>query len=131
MKGWIKDTVGLGTLLWLLGYLTSIVLFFTPFVEIMGWIITAVFTPVTIVITWWWFKDRDLPLPYFAGVGVAWTGIAVVLDYLFIVQLFQADYYQTDVFLYYALTFLIPVGVGFYLIESRGSKGKAYKRISL
>lgn len=54
--------------------------------------------------------------------------IAVVLDYLFIVQLFQADYYQADVFLYYALTFLTPVGVGLYLIESRRSKTKAYKK---
>ncbi|MDT8358053.1 MAG: hypothetical protein RQ758_06065 [Methanomicrobiaceae archaeon] len=116
--------LGLGTLLWLLGYLTSLVLFFTPFAEIMGWIITAIFTPVTIVITWWWFKDRDLFLPYFIGVGVAWTVIAVVLDYLFIVQLFSADYYQSDVFLYYALTFLIPVGVGLSLIESRSAKSE-------
>ena len=122
MNEWFKDAVGLGIILWLLGYLTSIVLFFTPFVGIMGWIITVVFTPITIVITWWWFKDRDLPLPYFAGVGMAWTVIAVILDYLFIVQLFQADYYQLDVFLYYALTFLIPVGVGLYLIESRRQK---------
>jgi hypothetical protein len=41
--------------------------------------------------------------------------IAVVLDYLFIVQMFQATYYEADVFVYYALTFLIPVGVGLYL----------------
>jgi hypothetical protein len=29
--------------------------------------------------------------------------------------LFQATYYEADVFVYYAVTFLIPVGVGLYL----------------
>jgi hypothetical protein len=117
MKEWIKDTIGLGIMLWLIGYLVSVVLFFSPFAGIMGWIISAVFTPVTIAITWWWFRARNLPLTYYAGVGMAWTVIAVVFDYLFIVQLFQATYYGPDVFLYYALTFLIPVCVGYYLVR--------------
>lgn len=119
MKNWIKDAVGLGTLLWLFGYVASLVLFFTPFVNNMGWIISAIFAPVTIVITWLWFRARDLPLLYFVKVGIVWTVIAIVLDYLFIVQLFQATYYETDVFVYYALTFLIPAGVGLYLKWSR------------
>jgi len=29
MKQWIKDTAGLGTGLWLIGYLASLALFFT------------------------------------------------------------------------------------------------------
>jgi cation transport ATPase len=116
MKQWIKDTAGLGTVLWLIGYLSSLVLFFTPYAGIMGWILLAVFTPVTIVIAWWWFRHRaPLPLHYYAGVGAAWVIIAAVLDYLFIVLLFQASYYEADVFVYYAVTFLIPVGVGLYL----------------
>lgn len=119
MKNWIKDAVGLGTLLWLFGYVASLVLFFTPFVNNLGWIISAIFTPITIVITWLWFRARDLPLLYFVKVGIVWTVIAIVLDYLFIVQLFQATYYETDVFVYYALTFLIPAGVGLYLNWSR------------
>ena len=42
--------------------------------------------------------------------------IAIVLDYLFIVKLFGAiTYYGLDVLLYYALAFLIPVGVGVFL----------------
>jgi len=119
MKAWIRDTAGLGTALWLLGYLASLMLFFTPFAGNMGWILTAVFTPVTLAVTWWWFRGRALPLTYFAGVGIAWTAIAVLLDYLFIVRLFQAPYYGPDVYLYYALTFLIPVGVGLYLTRTR------------
>jgi hypothetical protein len=119
MKQWIKDTAGLGTGLWLIGYLLSLVLFFSPFAALMGWILLIVCTPVTIAIAWWWFSARDLALEYYAGVGIAWTALAVVLDYLFIVLLLQATYYGPDVFVYYALTFLIPVGVGLYLIRTR------------
>jgi hypothetical protein len=116
MKQWIIDTAGLGTALWLIGYLASLVLFFSPYAGIMGWILIAIFTPVTIVIVWWWFGKREpLPLQYYAGVGIAWVLIAILLDYLFIVLLFQAGYYEPDVFVYYTVTFLIPVGVGLYL----------------
>ena len=113
----LKDTAGLGTLFWLIGYLASLALYFTPLSSTMGWIILAVFTPFTILVTWWWFEKRErLSLRYYAGVGVSWMLIAVVLDYLFIVKLFgAAAYYAPDVFLYYALMFLIPVGVGLYL----------------
>ena len=116
MKQWITDTVSLGIALWLMGYLASLVLFFTPYAATMGWILTALLTPVTIAITWWWFRKRErLSLQYYAGVGVVWVLIAVVFDSLFIVMLFQATYFSPDVFVYYALTFLIPVGVGLYL----------------
>ncbi|MDP3562963.1 MAG: hypothetical protein Q8R70_00585, partial [Methanoregula sp.] len=77
-------------------------------------------TPVTIAIVWWWFRKRErLSLQYYAGVGIAWVLIAIVLDYLFIVLLFQAHYYETDVFVYYTVTFLIPVGMGQYLNRGR------------
>jgi hypothetical protein len=112
----LKDTMGLGTLFWLIGYLASMVLYFSPFPDNLGWIILVIFTPFTIRVTWWWFRSRKhLSLQYYAGVGVAWALIAVVLDYLFIVLLFKATtYYAPDVFLYYALMFLIPAGVGLY-----------------
>jgi hypothetical protein len=42
-----------------------------------------------------------------------------VPDYLFIVLLFHATCYGPDVFVYYALTFLVPVGVGLYLVLAR------------
>lgn len=120
MKQWIKDTAGPGTGLWLIGYLASLVLFFTPYAGIMGWILFVIFTPVTFAIAWWWFRRRDpLPLRYYAAVGVAWVLIAVVLDYLFIVLLFGGTYYGTDVFLYYTMTFLIPIITGLYLARVR------------
>lgn len=120
MKQWVKDFVLLGVGLWLLGYLSSLLLFFSPYQSSMGWIITAVFTPVTIAVAWWWFRTRDLPLSYYVKVGIAWTVIAILLDYLFIVRLFQTPYYEVDVFVYYALTFLIPVGVGIFITRSYG-----------
>ena len=120
MKQLVKDTAGLGTALWLIGYLASLVLFFTPYAGVMGWILLAVFTPVTILIVLWWFRKRErLPLQYYAGVGAAWVLIAIVLDYLFIVLLFHANYYGIDVFVYYAVTFLIPVVVGLLVNRSR------------
>jgi hypothetical protein len=125
MKQLLKDTAGLGTALWLIGYLAALVLFFSPYAGVMGWILLAIFTPVTIAIVWWWFRKRErLPLPYYAGVGVAWVLIAIVLDYLFIVLLFHANYYGIDVFVYYAVTFLIPVGVGLFLNRIWNEPGK-------
>lgn len=117
MQQVFKDTAGLGIFFWLLGYLAGIVLFFTPFAGSMGWIILVLFTPFTIVVTWWWFRPRErLSLRYYAGVGIFWMLVAVVLDYLFIVLLFRSSaYYSLHIFLYYALMFLIPVGVGIYL----------------
>ncbi|MCQ8894026.1 MAG: hypothetical protein NQU46_05285 [Methanolinea sp.] len=122
MGQWVRDMVGLGVFLWLLGYIASILLFFSPYAPIMGWVITPAFIPVTIAITWWWFRRRRLPLSYYIRVGLVWTVIAVVFDYLFIVVLFHATYYAIDVFLYYGLTFLIPVGVGLFIDQSEGKK---------
>ena len=125
MQQILKDTAGPGILFWLAGYVVGIVLFFTPFKESMGWIMLVTFTPFTIAVTWWWFRQREhLSLQYYAGVGVAWTLIAVVLDYLFIVTLLKTrTYYAPDVLLYYALMFLIPVGVGMYLDRKRAGTG--------
>jgi hypothetical protein len=113
----LKDTAGLGTFFWLLGYLASLALYFSPVPYSIGWVLLVIFTPFTIGVTWWWFNQRErLPLQYYAGVGIAWTLIAIVLDYLFIVLLFNAaEYYMPDVLLYYVLMFFIQGGVGLYL----------------
>jgi len=43
-----------------------------------------------------------------------WTIIAVVFDYIFIVKLLKPldFYYKLDVYLYYSLTFILPILVG-------------------
>lgn len=112
----IIDTLGLGTFFWLLGYLASLVLYLSPVPYSIGWVLLVVFTPFTIGVTWWWFRQRERhPLTWYMGVGISWMLLAVVLDYLFIVLLFGAvEYYVPDVILYYALMFLIPAGIGFF-----------------
>lgn len=51
----------------------------------------------------------------YIGLGMIWTLLAVLLDYLFIVKFFKStDYYKLDVYVYYALTFILPVLVGWY-----------------
>jgi hypothetical protein len=57
---------------------------------------------------------REKFMCYF-GLGLIWTLMAVLLDYLFIVKLFQStDYYKADIYVYYGLTFVLPMAVGFY-----------------
>jgi len=121
----LKDTAGLGILFWLIGYLAGLILYFTPFSGSTGWILFVLFTPFTVLVTWWWFRYRDgLSLRYYAGVGIAWMLLAVVPDYLFIVVLLRPEaYYSLHIFLYYALMFLIPVGVGTYLARAGEHKG--------
>ena len=115
MKQFLKDA-GLGLALWLIGWILGIVLFLTPLAPVMGWILFVCLTPVTAVVTYWWFAGRGLPMAYFAKIAVTWTLIAILSDYLFIVLLFHpAAYYQPDVLAYYAATLLLPVGVGWYL----------------
>jgi len=116
MKQFLKDGAGLGLAFWLIGYTLGIVLFLTPLAPVMGWILFICLTPVMAVVTYWWFSGRGLPWGYFVKIAVAWTAIAILFDYLFIVLLFHpAAYYQPDVLAYYAVTFLLPLGVGWYL----------------
>jgi hypothetical protein len=44
--------------------------------------------------------------------------MAVALDYIFLVKLFKAtDYYKVDVYVYYVLTLLLPIVVGWYKVR--------------
>ncbi len=74
--------------------------------------------PVGILITFWILlkKVKGNTFRYYVFLAVAWTLMAVVFDYLFIVKAFKpADgYYKLDVYLYYALTFIIPLTIGWW-----------------
>jgi cation transport ATPase len=108
------DTLGLGGGLWLLGYVCSLVLFFTPLKSIMGWILFALFTPVTAWVAYRVFRSRQKAFRYCMKVAASWLLIAIILDYFFIIVLFANNsYYASDVFAYYAATFLIPLLVGY------------------
>ncbi len=113
-KQLLKDSLGWGFVLWLIGYVLGIVLFFVLPPSLLGWVIM----PIGVIITLWVLLRRvkSDARQYYVVLAVVWTVMAVAFDYLFIVQaLHPADgYYKLDVYLYYALTFIIPVIVGWW-----------------
>lgn len=113
-KQFVKQTIGWGVVLWLVGYVLGIVLFALVPAEMIGWIIT----PIGVLITLWvlWKRIKSNQFSYYLKLAAIWTLIAIVFDYLFLVKLFNpADgYYKLDVYLYYVLTFVLPLLVGWY-----------------
>jgi len=111
-KNLLKDALGWGFLLWMIGYILSIILFTIVPVSLVGWIIL----PIGIVITLWVLHRRVNAGSLLDSlvIGIVCTGIAAGFDYLLIVRLFKpADgYYKLDVYLYYTLTFFLPIFVG-------------------
>ena len=111
-KQFLKDSLGWGFILWLVGYILGFIFFAVVSPSMIGWVIT----PIGIIITLWVLLKRvkGSSFQYYLMLAILWTLIAVVLDYLFIVKtLHPADgYYKLDVYLYYILTFILPIVVG-------------------
>lgn len=111
-KKWYKDAFGWGFVLWLIGYVLGMILFaFVP-ISTIGWIIMPIGTVITL---WVLFKKiRADSFQYYIRLAVIWVFIAIVFDYFFLVKAFKpADgYYKFDVYLYYALTIILPLTVG-------------------
>lgn len=109
-----RETVGWGFLLWLTGYLLGFMFF--PFVstDLLGWAIA----PIGAALTVWVLvrKIRRSPLTGYLRLSVVWTLMAIVLDFVFLVQLLHPTdgYYKADVYLYYVLTFVLPLAVGWW-----------------
>ncbi len=108
-----KDTLGWGFLIWLFGYVLGILLFFAMPKSMIGWVIM----PIATVITLWVLikKIKSTSMLYYSLIASCWILIAIILDYIFIVKVLhpQDGYYKTDVYLYYTLTFILPLLVGF------------------
>ena len=108
----IMNSVFWGFTLWLFGYILGIIFFGIIPKEVMGWYIMPFGLAATL---WVLFKKikRD-SLTCYIGLGVLWTILAIVLDYIFLVKLLgAADYYKFDVYVYYFLTLILPISVGF------------------
>jgi hypothetical protein len=108
----LKDALGWGFVLWLIGYALGIMLFTLVPAGLIGWIITPIGTAIAL-----WIAFRKVngdTLGYYALVALIWVMIALLGDYLFIVKAFKpADgYYKLDVYIYYALTLAIPLLAG-------------------
>jgi len=111
-KQLLKDTLGWGFLLWLIGYILGILLFMIVPPAMIGWIIM----PIGITLTLWVVlkKIKSDSFQYYALLAIVWVLIAIVFDYFFLVKVFKpADgYYKLDVYVYYCLTFVLPLAVG-------------------
>lgn len=113
MKKIFLNNLFWGFILWLIGYVLGIIFFALVPQKMIGWCVMPLGSAITLVVL---FKkiQREKWLCYL-GMGIIWTAMAVILDYIFLVKLFQAtNYYKPDVYLYYALTFMLPVLVGWY-----------------
>jgi hypothetical protein len=112
------NTVSWGFILWLIGYVLGFIFYaFVP-KELIGWYIL----PVGIIITFWvlFKKIARKNFTCYFGIAIFWTLIAVIFDYLFIVKLLNsASYYKLDVYIYYLLTFLLPIIVGLYKFSNK------------
>lgn len=111
-KRFLKDALGWGFVLWVIGYALGIMLFVVVPSNLIGWIIAPFGTAIAL---WVAFKKvKGDTLRYFGFVALVWLLIAVAGDYVFIVKAFKpADgYYKPDVYLYYALTLAIPLLAG-------------------
>ena len=111
-KKMLIDLFGWGITLWLIGYILGIVLFMVVPQSLIGWIITPFGVALTLFVLFKKIKSEQLS--YYLLISIVWTLIAIVGDYLFIVKAFNPSdgYYKFDVYLYYTLTFLLPIVIG-------------------
>lgn len=103
--------------MWFIGYFLGFLLFPVAPRSMIGWVIMPIGIVITLLVLIKQIKGDSLR--YFVLLAIGWTVMAVVLDYIFMVKLLHpADgYYKLDVYLYYALTFLLPVAVGWKKVK--------------
>lgn len=111
-RKFLIDFLGWGILLWLIGYILGIVFYMFLPSSIIGWVIMPIGVLISLFILI--KKIQSTSLKYYLIVALVWTLIAIIFDYFFLVKIFKpADgYYKLDVYLYYGLTFLLPILVG-------------------
>lgn len=113
------NTLFWGFMLWLFGYILGFIFFaFVP-KENIGWYIL----PLGLMATLWVLLTRINRESFmcYIGLGIIWTIMAIILDYVFLVMLFSSrDYYKLDVYAYYILTLALPIIVGWF--KARASR---------
>ena len=105
----VKKTLLWGFLLWLFGYMLGFMFFAVVPPALLGWVIMPFGLAATV---WVLYKKFPVLATKDALItGVVWAMIAIVGDYLLLVQvLHPADgYYKLDVYLYYATTLVLPL----------------------
>ena len=107
MNKLVLSTICWGFLLWLVGYILGIILFFFAPKNLIGFIIL----PIGVVLTTYILniKFKYKLFKHYAFIAVIWLLIALIFDYFFIVVLFNSsNYYKSDVVIYYVITFILP-----------------------
>lgn len=109
----IKNGFIWGFVLWLIGYILGIVFFMFVPKSMIGWFIMPIGSVLALLVLFKKIKSK-LFKDYFL-VAVIWTLIAIILDYIFIVKMLKPEdgYYKFDVYLYYSLTFILPLLSGY------------------
>lgn len=124
-KKFLKDSLAWGVGLWLIGYVLGIIAFGLVPANMIGWVVS----PIGILITLWVLvkKVNGKDMLYYLKVAIAWTIIAIVFDYLFLVLLFNpADgYYKLDVYFYYFTTFVLPLIIGIIATSPKPHLGES------
>src|SRR4030042_2674069 len=121
-KQFLKESLGWGFILWLIGYGLGILLFTVVPLDLIGWIILPIGTVITL---WVLFKKvKGTSLRYYFLLAIIWLAIAVVFDYFFLVKAFNPTdgYYKVDVYLYYALIFSLPLIIGWQKLRKNHAK---------
>ena len=112
-KKFLIENFWWGFVLWLFGYILGIILIFFVPSNIIGWVIT----PFGVAFTWFILSKKIHleKISEFVTLGIIWAILAIVLDYVFIVKMFNPPdgYYKLDVYFYYLFTLTIPVIYGY------------------
>jgi hypothetical protein len=105
----IRNALGWGFLLWLAGYVLGFAFYAVVPPASIGWFVMPLGVAITCFVLWKWVRVASLREAVLLGIG--WSVIAIVCDYLFIVKLLNPPdgYYKPDVYLYYLSTFALPV----------------------
>ncbi len=113
-KQFLKDSLGWGFILWLIGYALGVILFFVLPTSLIGWVILPIGLTITFLVLL--KKVKGGTLAFYFLLAIIWTMIAIFFDYLFIVKALKPEdgYYKLDVYLYYIFTFISPLIVGWW-----------------
>ncbi len=113
----LRNVLGWGFALWIIGYLLGFVFYaFVPPGQI-GWYVMPLGVAFTLYVLKKWIALTTLRDALVLGMG--WSIIAIVCDYIGIVMLLNPTdgYYKLDVYLYYLFTLVLPIAV--YLLRKQ------------
>jgi len=88
------------------------VLFFIVPPTQIGFFVSPIGIAITLFVLFKKINSTDLKS--YLIIAIAWTAIAVILDYVLLVKLFQPPdgYYKLDIYFYYASNLILPPVAG-------------------